>query len=112
MRRNLSAGYHSGSMCDAVGVSERVLQLAFREAVGMSPSRWFTCARLNAARRLLLSGDSPPITVTGAASRCGFEHLGRFSTEYRVLFGEKPSETLTRRRGVSRGKAVVLSSAQ
>ncbi len=32
-------------------------------------------------------------SVTDVALECGFSHLGRFSTRYRALFGESPSET-------------------
>jgi AraC-like DNA-binding protein len=36
-------------------------------------------------------------SVARAARRWGFAHAGRFSVEYRVRFGELPSETLARR---------------
>ena len=98
MADNVEAGYDSRAVCEAVGTTERTLQLAFREAVRMSPSRWFLCMRLNRARRLLLSPDHAHITATGAAVRSGFSHLGRFAAEYGALFGERPSETLARRR--------------
>ena len=39
-------------------------------------------------------------TVTGVALRCGFVELGRFSVQYRQRFGERPSETLCRVRGL------------
>jgi AraC family ethanolamine operon transcriptional activator len=99
MADNLETGYDSRAVCEAVGTTERTLQLAFREAVRMSPSRWFLCTRLNKARKLLLSRDRAHVTVTAAAVRSGFAHLGRFSAEYGALFGERPSETLVRRRG-------------
>lgn len=104
MAANMEAGYDSRAVCEAVGTTERVLQLAFREAVRMSPSRWFLCTRLNKARKLLLSPDRAHVTVTAAAVRSGFHHLGRFSTEYGALFGERPSETLARRRQSGRAK--------
>ena len=34
------------------------------------------------------------LSVTEAAYFCGFNHLGRFATEYRQLFGESPGQTL------------------
>lgn len=96
---NLETGYDSRALCEAVGTTERTLQFAFRESLCMSPSRWFLCAKLNRARRLLLSPCRAQVTVTGAAVRSGFRHLGRFSVEYGALFGERPSETLARRHG-------------
>ena len=52
---------------------------------------------LNAARLDLVADDSPLHTVTEIALDNGFTHLGRFSVNYRELFGESPSETLARR---------------
>jgi transcriptional regulator GlxA family with amidase domain len=37
--------------------------------------------------------------VTEAAAEAGFTHLGRLSGLYRKHFGERPSETLSRRGG-------------
>ena len=36
------------------------------------------------------------VTVSDIASRCGFPHLGRFSSQYRQRYGERPSQTLAR----------------
>jgi AraC-like DNA-binding protein len=51
------------------------------------------------ARTLLSSGQAP--TVTTAALRSGFSHLGRFSVVYKRTFGEAPSETLARNSAVT-----------
>jgi transcriptional regulator GlxA family with amidase domain len=32
--------------------------------------------------------------VTGVAFACGFQNLGHFARDYRLRFGELPSETL------------------
>jgi len=45
---------------------------------------------------LLEPADST--SVTGEAARWGFLHFGRFSHEYRALYGELPSETLRKSR--------------
>ena len=50
--------------------------------------------RLSRARRALLSARGRSVTVSKIATRLGFFELGRFSVEYRKLFGESPSETL------------------
>ena len=42
----------------------------------------------------LLSARGQPVTVTEIATDFGFAELGRFSVEYRKVFGESPSETL------------------
>jgi AraC-like DNA-binding protein len=48
-------------------------------------------------RKELLEGqDTDDVTVI--AERWGFSHLGRFAGNYQKIFGEKPSQTLRRRR--------------
>jgi AraC-like DNA-binding protein len=50
--------------------------------------------RLSQARRALLSSDCNVVTVTEIATGFGFVELGRFSVEYRKMFGESPSDSL------------------
>jgi transcriptional regulator GlxA family with amidase domain len=93
---------HAGSdfsvatLSAAIGVGERQMERIFRNAYGMGPCRWHHVARLNQARRLLRSAHSS-VHVTDIAGRLGFGHLGRFSGEYRQLFGESPRDTLAAR---------------
>lgn len=81
-------------ICAAIGVSERSLQYAFGQYVGMSPLTYLRHCRLNRARLALQTPESAAMTVTETALRYGFAHLGRFSGEYRKLFAESPSQTL------------------
>lgn len=92
----LGLPYSSQRICDALDVSERVLQLAFRQCLGMSPSRWYSALRLNRVRGALIRADAKVTTVTSVASSHGFEHLGRFARDYKDHFGETPSTTLSR----------------
>jgi AraC family ethanolamine operon transcriptional activator len=84
-------------LCELVKVSERTLHLAFHEGFGMVPKAYLRALRLSAAHRRLRSGKGP---VTEVATDLGLFHFGRFATDYRVMFGEPPSETLRRARGV------------
>ncbi len=88
-----------GILCDQAGVGERSLQKAFEARRGLSPMRFVVERRLDAARRRLASGVAG--TVTGVALELGFDHPGRFASEYRAMFGESPSATLWRCRGRS-----------
>lgn len=92
-------------LCELAGVSERTLEYAFREHVGLPPQRYLRMRRLNGVRRDLRDGDPGSLRVTEVAMRWGFWELGRFAREYRALFGERPSETLARRR-VTRSELV------
>jgi len=41
-----------------------------------------------------MSARNRSVTVAKIATRFGFTELGRFSVEYREMFGESPSTTL------------------
>ena len=82
-------------LCRTLGASRRKLQYCFQETLGINPVAYLRALRLNAARRELRIGSSP-VSVQDVATRWGFWHLSRFSSEYRELFGERPSQTLNR----------------
>lgn len=83
-------------VCAQTGVSQRALQYAFQDALGVTPLAYLRVARLNQARKELNRPDRPDLTVTDVAMRWGFFHLGRFAGEYQALFLERPSQTLAR----------------
>jgi AraC-like DNA-binding protein len=93
---------HISALCSALAVSQRTLRKAFRETYGLPPCRRLRMLRLSEARRTLLAADCRRVTVTQIATEFGFLELGRFSVEYRKLFGEPPSQTLRRQSGSSR----------
>lgn len=80
-----------------VGVSARALQMAFQARRGQSPMQFLKERRLERARQRLLRAE-PGTTVAAIATSVGMDHLGRFSAEYKKLFGESPSATLRGRR--------------
>lgn len=82
-------------LCRTLGASRRKLQYCFQETLGTNPVAYLRALRLNAARRELRNGSSP-VCVQDVAARWGFWHLSRFSSEYREMFGERPSQTLNR----------------
>ena len=83
-------------ICAHAGVSERTLQYSFREHLGMTPIRYLRIARLHRVRRELSRPQAPHVSVTQIAMHCGFLHLGAFARDYRAMFHERPSETLSR----------------
>lgn len=93
---DLDEPLHIPDLCRVLGVSDRTLRKAFHLIHGMPPCRHLRMARLLQARWSLLSADCSLVTVTDVATCFGFVELGRFSVEYRKVFGESPSETLHR----------------
>jgi AraC-like DNA-binding protein len=87
---------HISALCSALAVSERTLRKAFHNVHGLPPCRHLRMQRLSRARRALLSAHGNFTTVTEIATLFGFVELGRFSVEYRKVFGESPSATLLR----------------
>jgi transcriptional regulator GlxA family with amidase domain len=87
---------HIADLCAAAAVSQRTLRNAFHVVHGTSPYRYLRGFRMREARNALLSPDCAGLTVTQVATRFGFFELGRFAVEYRMTFGESPSETLRR----------------
>ena len=85
---------HISTLCRTLEISERTLRKAFRKIHGLPPCRRLRMLRLSEARRALLAADCKRITVTEIATEFGFLELGRFSVEYRKVFGESPSKTL------------------
>ena len=82
-------------VCRAAGASERTLRYAFAERFDLSPKAYLQAMRLNGVRRELLK-DEPGASVSDAANRWGFWHMGQFAADYRRLFGELPSQTRAR----------------
>jgi AraC-like DNA-binding protein len=83
-------------LCRAAGVSERSLEYAFRDVMGLTPVAYLIRLRLHRARQGLLAGTHGSTTVTAEAVNWGFWHFGEFSRAYRDCFGELPSDTLRR----------------
>ncbi|MBN3756561.1 helix-turn-helix domain-containing protein [Paraburkholderia sp. Tr-20389] len=79
-------------LCADLGISRRTVQYAFQEALDLNPVAYLRAVRLNHVRRELRLGA----TVTNAATKWGFLHLGSFASDYRRMFGELPSTTVRR----------------
>ena len=80
-------------MAEAVGVSVRSLQEAFRTHLDTTPMAHLRAVRMSRVHAELLAGGDGT-TVTDVALRWGVTHAGRFAQEYRRMYGRSPSETL------------------
>jgi len=81
-------------LCKVAKLSERNLQYAFKEYLGITPVRYLRLVRLNGVKRDLLLSHPKKDRIVDIALNWGFIELGRFAGEYRQLFQELPSSTL------------------
>jgi len=83
-------------LCMAAGVSKSTLYNAFHNTCGEPPLEYFHKRRLMKARTILINSPPERGAIKRAALDVGLTELGRFSVEYRRLFGESPSVTINK----------------
>jgi AraC-like DNA-binding protein len=98
LRKRVDEPVYVAELCEELSVPERTLRRAFERTFSISPIRYLKLRRLGLVHRVLRDADPRRTRVSEVAEQHGFWELGRFAGEYRRLFGEKPSETLRRRR--------------
>jgi len=89
---------HVRDLCRELGLSRRTLDRVFQEHLGVGPKTYLRLVRLSAVRARLMETDPAETSVTNVALDHGFFELGRFSVQYRRMFGETPAQTLRHRR--------------
>lgn len=94
LKANSYQPIHVLDLCRALNVKLRTLYRLFQEFYGISPIKYLRLARYAKARRELIDSDPRRTSVSDIAARWHFWHFGRFSVEYKSLYGESPSETL------------------
>jgi AraC-like DNA-binding protein len=85
------------TLARVTNVSARSLFRQFRKERGCSPSDFAKTVRLRKAL-IMLENPTESTSVTQVALKCGFQNSGHFAHDYRLAFGELPSETLVRSR--------------
>ena len=94
INHNIESPVSISDLCNLTNTSDRTLQKIFLQITGIGPKAYIRTVRLNRIHTDLLNAKPGTITVTDAANRYGFWHMGQFAADYRLLFGELPSETL------------------
>ena len=94
---NLHRPISSRELAEVAGVSQRALELAFKEILGIPPARFLRWNRMNQARSVLLAAEPGADRVKHIAGHWGFTEMGRFAVDFKWLFGESPSQTLARK---------------
>ena len=75
------------------GVSKWHFQRLFTSVYGVSPAAYVSKRRIERAQDLLRTAN---LTVTEVCHAVGFSSLGSFSTRFREIVGESPSEFMAR----------------
>jgi AraC family ethanolamine operon transcriptional activator len=76
------------------GVSERTLEMVFKEFLGEVPRRYLQLMQLKRIHCALRAPNFDARTVTEILADHGEYEFGRFAGHYNRLYGELPSQTL------------------
>lgn len=87
---NLDTDLTTKTLSSMLYVNEKKLIEAFKKATGDTPQSYIRKARINAARRLLLSRKD--LSIKEIAERVGYPNQGSFSDMFRSETGYSPSE--------------------
>ena len=82
------------SLVEQFKTSDKTLETSFKSLFGITPKHFINLLKLNKAHEDLHHADALTTNVSDIAIKWGFSHFGRFSKEYKLLFGVLPSETL------------------
>ncbi|MDB5604222.1 MAG: AraC/XylS family transcriptional regulatory protein [Bradyrhizobium sp.] len=85
------------AMAQIANVSARSLFREFKKERGCSPAVFAKQIRLNRAKEMLEQADGP--SIIQVAYKCGFQNPSHFAKDFKLAFGELPSETLKRLAG-------------
>lgn len=95
-------------LAKAARTSRRTLFRAFGDLLDDTPQNYVRRLRLHRIRHDLASDAERACTIAVIANQWGMGELGRMSGWYRELFGERPSETLSKARE-PRGASIGLN---
>ncbi len=68
----------------------------FKDYYGISPHGCLKKIRLNNVKRDLMKSDVQKVRIADIANKWGFWHMGQFAADYRNLFNELPSQTMSK----------------
>ena len=85
---NFSSRISINALCRSFNMSESNFYKSFKARYGVSPRRFLSRTRLNAARKLLISDKQK--TAGQIADMCGFDNLPLFYRSFKKEFGVTP----------------------
>ena len=89
IRKNYAGLYGVEELSERLGVSKSHLVRAFTAALGVSPGRYLTSVRIEAAMRLLLHRE---YTLDVIASLCGFSGANYLCRVFKKTTGQSPTQ--------------------
>jgi YesN/AraC family two-component response regulator len=89
LHQNYSSPINRKDIAGAVGISENYLSYIFRQEVAISPWDYLNRFRIQKARELLVQTQD---SITGIATRVGFNDPAYFSRVFRKSTGKSPQE--------------------
>lgn len=96
MLENIQQTITLEEVVEAAQISQKALYSNFKRFYGVSPMAYLRKLRMDSVHQNLLTAEANE-NITGIALKWGFNHLGRFSQEYKKRFGESPSQTCKNR---------------
>lgn len=93
IHENLSNITSVQQICENTQIPERTVRRLISKKYNLSPKSYLNNLRLNEVRKELRK-DTDQLNVSQIASDYNFWHMGQFASDYQMLFGELPSETL------------------
>lgn len=85
-------------LLDSVCISQRQLERAFKNKIGISPKHYLRLTRINEVLRFL-DGDRA-IDLTSAAYHCGYFDQAHFINDFKRITGKTPSIFIKERRKI------------
>ena len=79
-------------LCQLTNKSVRTIERTFKQVFNLTVREYHSSYRLSLVRQTLIHDKN--ISISNVALRYGYFHLSRFSSNYKKLFGELPSQTL------------------
>jgi transcriptional regulator GlxA family with amidase domain len=87
MEANFEEPLSATELAKLAGLSLRQVQRMFQDALGTTPTKYYSRLRLQRARNLLLQSG---MSITQIAVACGFQSACHFSKSYRAVYGRPP----------------------
>ena len=102
MQKNAGAFPTMVEIARVAKVSQRTLEIGFRNYFDVTPAAYLRTLRLKQARDALLHAPDDA-SIAEVSRRFGFAHTSRFAKYYNEIFGEMPSDT--RRKAIEARRA-------